>query len=423
MNLEFSHFKESITPPEKINLVGQARRNQHAETLGPSELYVRILWLKADTDLVFITTDSLYFSRHIANIIVKYTSDKYHVPEDRIIFNASHTHSAPGHDLEFFGHIDEAYLNDVEDKIKIGLSKCKTSFMRGYADFSTFENHEKLFISRRKFDRDIKTFFLKKRIILAPNEMKPVDNTINLVKLYDEGLNLHSLVYNLSCHPVFNVSEETSADFVGAISQELEKRICKFALFLQGFAGDIRPNYTQTKVPMTDTVNFLKLLVNKKVFSNYDQQNFKHFYETITRLIIQDAAERDMNILNDAKKLHTDTHMYDDSLESRTGKTRKRVAVKLAKISDNLFISLPAEVLSSYVNMLRDKFPKFRIFPLGYADGMIGYLPTENEVYEGGYEVERSYRYYDWDDHISASSIKKFTERLISEISDFLKSI
>ena len=113
--------------------------------------------------------------------------------------------------------------------------------------------------------------------------------------------------------------------------------------------------------------------------------------------------------------------MYEDFLESKTAETRKSLTIKLALLSDNLFISIPAEVHSSYLGILREAFPGLKIYPLGYADGMIGYLPCKEEIREGGYEIQKSVKYYGWDDTMSELSVRNFTVRLISAVRKLLE--
>lgn len=425
MMVKYAFSQSIINPSEITNLAGFSYRQKYKETLGPDKLYVKIVWLKANKDLIFISVDSLYFSSEVAENIFKYAFLKFKVIKDNIVLNASHTHSAPNQDLEIFGNIDREYLKDVEAKIKQGLEFCYDNFQEGFIEFQHLDCKLNLFVNRRKMGRDIRTLFLRKRTIMLPNEKKKTDKRIHLIKLYDSGLKLKGIVYNFSCHPVFNVNKNISSDFIGTISNMLGQKICKFTMFLQGFAGDVRPNFTETKVSMRSIKNFLKLLFNEKVFSNYNQEQFSHFCEEISACIIQNAGPhyRDVGVLKiNRPSLHIHNSMYGAYLESKSTKVKKFINIKLILISDNLFISIPAEVHSCYIDLLTSRFRNVNIYPLGYADGMIGYLPCENEIEEGGYEVLTSVKLYGWDDRISKLSVHNFTNQLISEISKLLES-
>ncbi len=421
MKVEYSYYKESITPANSLNLVGLPRRTNHKVTLGPNELFVKILWLRANTNLIFISMDSLYFSRYIADNITKYAINKYSVDQECLIFNASHSHSAPCQDIEFFGHIDESHLADIEDKILKGLDICYNNMKIGFIEFNHIECGENLFISRRKMGRDIKTLFIKKRIIRLPNKEKIVDNKIHIIRLYDDNGSLSVIVYNLSCHPVFNINGKISSDFVGYISNKLENRFCKQAIFLQGFSGDVRPNYTETRILKASCMDAIKLIFNEEVFIEYSEKHFHHFCNTVIECITKILMVNKSRINDDCLQCKIHTRMYTETLESRTGKTKNKLIIKIIRILNNIFISIPAEVLSNYIVILTRQFPCINLFPLGYANGMIGYLPSAEEISEGGYEVATSYKYYGWDNRISEHSIRRFTDRMIVEISALLR--
>lgn len=421
MIVEYAFFQDVINP-DKISLSGFSRHQKNKIALGPDQLYVKILWVRANVDLIVISIDSLYFSTEVAHSIYQYAYSEFNITKDHIILNASHTHSAPNMDLEFFGNIDRKYLEDVEAKIKRGLRLCHENFQKGYIEFRNVECNANVFISRRKIGRDIRTFFIKKRIIMQPNEEKPVDRNIRLIKLYDSNLKLDGIIYNFSCHPVFNTTYNISSDFIGYISSILEERICKFSMFLQGFAGDVRPNYTETKTSVKHVINFAKLLFNEKVFCNFTQSHFNDFCHHISSSIIEAESEnKDIRPKLNDSWCHIRNFMYEDFIESKTAETRKSLTIKLVLLSANLFISIPAEVHSSYLGILREAFPGLKIYPLGYADGMIGYLPCEEEIREGGYEVQKSVKYYGWDDSMSEVSVRNFTTRLIKEMKNLLK--
>ena len=415
-------FSQDVINPDKISLAGFLHHQKNKISLGPNQLYVKILWLRANVDLIFISIDSLYFSREVANNLYRYVYSKFNITKDHIILNATHTHSAPNMDLEFFGNIDKGYLGKVEDKIKKGLRFCHDNFQKGFVEFKNLECKLKVFVSRRKMGRDIRSLFLKKRIIMLPNEKKPIDKNIHLIKLYDSNLKLDGIIYNFSCHPVFNTNYNISSDFIGAISSMLDGEICRFSMFLQGFAGDVRPNYTEIKTSIRNLINFSKLIFNKRVFSNYNQVHFDHFCNQIFSCIIQaKSSYKGLRKKMNDSYCYIRNSIYEDFLESKTSETRKSLSIKLVLISNNMFISIPAEVHSCYPKILHDMFPSLHIYPLGYADGMIGYLPSEKEIQEGGYEVQKSVKYYGWDSSISEISVRNFTTRLIKEIRKLLE--
>ena len=56
-----------------------------------------------------------------------------------------------------------------------------------------------------------------------------------------------------------------------------------------------------------------------------------------------------------------------------------------------IFMFINAEVLSGY-NLFEYKNKK--VLCVGYTNGMIGYLPTKKDILEGGYEIEKSRKFF-----------------------------
>ena len=48
---------------------------------------------------------------------------------------------------------------------------------------------------------------------------------------------------------------------------------------------------------------------------------------------------------------------------------------------------ISAEVCWEYIDLVRNVFPSQKIWPVGYIDNVFGYLPTQDMLSEGGYEV------------------------------------
>jgi len=56
-------------------------------------------------------------------------------------------------------------------------------------------------------------------------------------------------------------------------------------------------------------------------------------------------------------------------------------------------VTTNAEMVASYGLFIKDKF-KGQVLPIGYTNGMIGYVPTAKQISEGGYESKESVFYF-----------------------------
>ena len=70
------------------------------------------------------------------------------------------------------------------------------------------------------------------------------------------------------------------------------------------------------------------------------------------------------------------------------------LAIKVWKLEPLIFCFIAAEVFVETGIQLQEAFPDRVITVVGYAAPLVGYLPTDEALREGGYEVEYAYRFY-----------------------------
>jgi hypothetical protein len=88
-----------------------------------------------------------------------------------------------------------------------------------------------------------------------------------------------------------------------------------------------------------------------------------------------------------------DQCQYTDSVEG-LGRT---VSLRIRRVdlsSEYSLLCIPGEVFCEYSLMFKRMYKGIHIIPLGYTNGMVGYIPTRDGVTEGGYETDRTYEYY-----------------------------
>src|SRR5581483_8684690 len=85
-----------ITPKESIWQAGYADRTQPSQSIR-QPIHAKALALKDDSGAtsVMVTMDLVGVQRDVAEQVARRAASELHIPRERIIFNASHTHSAP----------------------------------------------------------------------------------------------------------------------------------------------------------------------------------------------------------------------------------------------------------------------------------------------------------------------------------------
>ncbi|MCP4761346.1 MAG: hypothetical protein GY870_06165 [archaeon] len=399
---------------------GFSKRVKGAEKIGNKELGAYVLWLiNGKGNLIFISIDTLYIPIEVSEPIYEYLWNNNNIIRDNIIFNATHTHSAPAIDEVFDSRkADQIYRTEMIDKIKsFFINQSDHCFSDCHICYKSILISNNLFVSRRRAGRNIKSLFLSKKILMLPNEENVIDNNLKTFYLTDMNNKLKLLVYNLSCHPVFNRSNNISSDYIGEINRIIKIKTGVDSLFLQGFSGDVRPNFTTNNIFSASIVNKLKIIFNGRVFKPLKKKDFNYFCISIADDILNNICLLDKEMISQYE-IRSNQNMY--LLTSESGKTTNQFIAKFIKFDKNLFISIPAEVTSKYYVELSKKFPQYNLIPLGVADGIIGYLPHYSEVNAGGYEVDFAFN-YGWDANISFLSLKEFYLKLCEDLTSFLE--
>jgi hypothetical protein len=412
------YFGQKILDFEQFdyNLSGFGKREISQKCIGISELFVKLLWIKKENEhILFISLDILYIPAELSDKIYNYLEERYSIEKQNIVFNATHTHSAPGIEKKFDKSVDQKIIEYIFDKFVEIVAE--SEFKDGKLSFITFKSQSNIWISRRKFGKNIRKLFLKESMLMLPNEQNKIDDNIRLICILNNNDDLDLLLYNFSCHPVFNRSDCISSDFIGTISENIEQKLNIKTMFVQGFLGDIRPNFTTGSISEVGVVDKLKIIANKKIFKKYNQEDFDKFCTVVSSEILENLKyENNDNI----KILNIKQFKY--KIYSQGEKYKIEFYVKVIFIDQNLFISIPAEVNSKYYVILSKKFNDFNIIPMGLADDIIGYLPFYDEVKEGGYEIN-SIVNYGIDTPFSEISLRRFYFSLQSDIQAMIRGI
>lgn len=405
-NLDFSHFN--------YNLSGFGKRETSQECIGISQLFMKLLWIKKENiEVIFISLDILYIPLDLSEKMCDYFKEKYNIEKQSIVFNATHTHSAPGIEKKFDKFVDDTLIEYIFTSF-IELINVK-EFNDGKLSIASFKSQSNMWISRRKFGKNIRKLFLKESMLMLPNEQDKIDDHIRVICILNENDELDLLLYNFSCHPVFNRSDYISSDFVGVISSIFEKKLNANTMFIQGFLGDIRPNFTTDDISKVSMIDKLKIIANKKIFKKYDQTDFDRFCDVISNEILENLTYKTKGDIEEFKVKHFKYKIY-----SQSEKCKIEFFTKIIHIDKTLFVSIPAEVNSRYYVMLSKKFNDYSIVPMGLADDIIGYLPFYDEVKEGGYEVN-SIVNYGIDTPFSEISLRRFYFSLQSDIQSMIR--
>ncbi len=233
-----------ITPPLGISLGGRGSPETHAnKILDP--LHAQVLYLKDanGTGMVVVSFDLIGMSRDLGARIRTSIVHELGVEYNLVVLNCSHTHSGPYMCRDIMAGIapeppnEIDYLNALADKIVAATRTTKKSLTP--VKVEVFEGKSQVAINRRGHNKSGQPGII-------PNPNGPIAEKVWILKLSPTNGAPPAVIFSYACHPVivygFDLAA-VSADFPGAARNALREKLGDkvHAQFIQGLAGDVRP--------------------------------------------------------------------------------------------------------------------------------------------------------------------------------------
>lgn len=330
-------------------------------------------------------------------------SEKCGVPTENIILAATHTHSAPNvSGVEGWGDIDRIYVDTILLPALIKISCGAVSEMRP-AEIGTASGKSDVGVNRRQQNRG-------GGISLGQNPWGCYDPTMTIITIRSK--NDKSGIVNLihyGCHgTACGISTEITRDWSGGMIDRVEKETGTLTAFINGAIGDVGPRLSngQTTGDITHVeelgsyaaLDAIRIARQIKSFV-IPQLSLKH---GIVRLPYQKYPSLDYvrseleNVGDPLKLINIDYLRYKhltavkELLESGNDRVPDDFAypVMAAVIGDIAFLPFPFEIFSGISMRLREYSGYQNTLCLTCANGYNAYLPTEDQLCLGGYEVD-----------------------------------
>ncbi len=373
-----------ITPTRKIPLAGNENQADFAHI--ESKLEANILLVHESEMKLIVTLDLLYVGPELTHAIRR-IAESYVKPEN-IWISASHTHNAPATDSTkpLLGRVDQGYLSwlceEMAHKIqnllenvellepvtpKLALGKAKASINR-----------------RRTRHITISRVGIKgKHIYMGPNRWGRKDSLIRRLDLVTDTDQIMCVLWLYACHPVSFFNELfVSSHYPGAIRNglrmDLEEKIP--TLFFQGFAGDVRPPSIQRFLESPR-----RFILEGPQFRLFTQDEYYKWTKKLERsfkkvTFVSLGRLKSLN-QNGLRKIWSSETFIENS------KT-KNVVLQILPIGPICLVGLSAEPSVALSRTISELGAVGQVWPCGYLEDVYGYLPTKNQIHQGGYEVD-----------------------------------
>ena len=389
----------TITPDESIWMAGYASREH------PSEGILHDLKAKAiafedagGKQSVLITTDLLGFPKSMSDDIRSDLKEKYGLSKSQIILSSTHTHSGP---VLAGGLVDIYPMEEADwEKAKKYSEKLHSQLVDLVGKALKSKKPVKLFcgngVSRFQVNRrnnNEKTLW-KQTELRGPN-----DYTVSVLKVVNNKDKMVALIFGYGCHPTVLDGYDWCGDYPGYAQLELEKLYRgTTAMFFQSCGADQNP-MPRREVPMA-------LQYGKELAASVECALAGDMKELDPNLNFE-YAEIEIPLINiptleDLERAEEQSEGYEKRWATRliseikSGKELQKsypYPVQIWKMGELPVVVLGGEIVSEYSLKLRQIFGQ-QTFVIGYANDVMGYIPTSEILLEGGYETVSSQKAY-----------------------------
>lgn len=388
-----------ITPLIPLELAGFAFRKGNYKRIGEK---ITLSCMIFESRYIFLTIDCLWWGDAVCDEIKKQLKQRFSHKAFDIIFHATHSHSSPqlqqglSPDL---GKVCDAYLTFLTDKslqaIKQALlhdgQNCQISTLVAECDFAIY---------RRKKDEN-------NHIIMAPDPYYPIDQSVRIT-IFHQNKDIVAIWLHFQCHPTMTGDNILSGDYPAVIRRYLQQQYPQaFIQVLQGFCADIRPHFDE------DSQGFVRLSYEqmqqksqnfaKKLYRNIKEQHWKDLNSDFCLSMRHQEFLLPLEKIYSAEELHHIRQLNRSKIigewaeyflnHPQRKKNDLNLSLSFFQIHKELsLLAVNGEVSNEYAQKLCKKYPY--LLPLGYSNGMIGYIPTATQLNEGGYEAEDFIYYF-----------------------------
>jgi neutral ceramidase len=227
-----------ITPEGSVWMAGYASRKRPSEGIA-QHLYAKALALEDDAGvrMVMVTMDFVTVPRLLREEVERLAFDRFGLPREALLLNASHTHSGPSP--------TQPAADGTPDPIKGGtygqflrdqIIKVIGEALERRAPATLYYTHARAGFAmnrRRMIGNEVKN---------SPNPDGPVDHDVPVLRVVGADGRLKALVFGYACHNTVTGFYKINGDYAGYAQQYLEQKFPgTVALFMMGAGGDQNP--------------------------------------------------------------------------------------------------------------------------------------------------------------------------------------
>ena len=392
-----------ITPRGPIWMSGYASRNHPSEGVRQN-LWARALVIEAAPGgrVAIVTTDLVGLPAEVTTEVAARARRQFGIERARLLLNSSHTHTGPvvwpALATMFDGPpAEEAKLRDyaarlVDDLVSVigkaiaDLSPAEVAYGFGEVGFA---------INRREPTAT--------GVKIGVNPSGPGDHEVPILRVSGPGGRVRAILFAYACHNTTLGGDfyQLSGDYAGFAEARLESDYPgATALFMELCGGDQNPNPRNTLVLAEQHGEALAGEVRRVLAASLSAVRGPlrvAYVVTSLPFAPRQRAEYEAD-LKDPKasgSLLRRARKMIDAIDS--GHPVRDVSYPVQAIRfgrDLTLLALGGEVVVDYDLRAKREYPGEPLMVAGYSNAVMGYIPSERILREGGYEAVDNLIYY-----------------------------
>lgn len=401
MLYEVGCHKVDVTPPVGVWLAGYAARTEPSKAVYHPLRAVTTVIGDGQTDVLLVSIEWLGFY-DLTEEARRRISEACGIPRSHIILCGTHTHCGPAvRDVDVRRHGEDAIDGEYVDRTLDALAEAALSAVesRRPAHLGTGSEWCGFAASRRKPDGN-------GGVLWEPSLDAPHDHEVPVLVVSSPDGALRQTIFSYACHPTSTGPIlEIGGDYPGFACAALESRYPGVvASFLKGCGGDQKPDpaerttgtfrripVEEVKVLGSQLGSAVARVVDLGPLDSVDgaievAQTFVTLEaDPVTESAIAEARDSEGFAAREWADHYSGAMEAGDVLP-----TRVSMEIQTVRFGNSLvLVTMAGEINVEYGLRLKRELGKVIdwVIPLGYANEIVGYVPVERQIPEGGYEV------------------------------------
>ena len=361
-------------------------------------LYARVMVLDdGKTRVAIVALDVLSVRWPMAEAI-RDRAEKVGIPRGNVMVAATHNHTGPPVSAPGLATKDFKYIDELVEKVGTAMGRAVDSLAPARIGIASGIESRVSFIRRCIMkDGSTKTHPQPSAAIRCPESV--LDPEVGVIAVKDTRDKLLGMVVSFTCHPTHNGGEpRLSAGWPGALCDSIKEFISSdvVPVFLNGALGDIHhSNPLRMTEPDTNTKEYIGMtlaLTVGKILGGIvygDSVSLAASRKTIQIPFRDIDGPYGVNMKN--RQRFAPDHVYEGLVAKLRGKKSKRdhvlAEVQAIRLDEKTaLVALPAEAFSRIGLNIKSASAFPQTYVVAPANGIVGYVPTEEAFTRGGYE-------------------------------------